>query len=260
MKYVFHCRVCGDTDVNSRPAIIAPFVTEMIHGMSPQPTTCLYGLPNHCNYMPCRTLICAGCGFVGSNAMFDDAEMDRLYVDYRGSKYTACRRRYEPDYCPERYGVRMAYVDMCVVPFINAHTHGLETCIDYGGGDGVNTPNVCAQIEVYDVSNVASVYPATSSLHRCDIIVCMQVLEHVTDLHALLQSIRGHARYYYFEVPHEPHGHARELWHEHINSFTLGSFEKLLSMHFNVTSMTSQQIESGSIVQAMCVDQLPVPQ
>jgi len=73
-----------------------------------------------------------------------------------------------------------------------------------------------------------------------DVLVCMQVLEHVADPLALLQDIAthmGHQTLLYLEVPHEAlvreHAPGANLapltrhWHEHVNFFTEASVRRL---------------------------------
>lgn len=233
MKFVKTCRSCDSSECITKPAILAPFLVKRIFDMEPESTTSLYGIPNQVNYFPCKTLICKDCKFVGVNITFDDEEMNNLYFNYRDDKYNQERLRFEPTYKNDVFDKRHSYVDEVSQPFIEEYTSNIETLIDFGGYDGLNTPNVGARRFVYDICNVESHVPITDTLFNCDIITCMHVIEHAPNPNKILEEIKGKAKYYYFEVPKE-NTENKEFWHEHINCFTMNSFIHLLSKHFRV--------------------------
>jgi len=178
------------------------------------------------------------CGFVGVNIIFDDEEMARLYRNYRDDSYTALRLSYEPTYKNHVFDERHVYVDEVSQPFIENSVSGIQTLIDFGGYDGLNTPKIGTQRYVYDICDVDSKVPITDTLFKCDLIACMHVLEHVPDPNAIINEMKGFAKYYYFEVPKEG---TKEFWHEHINCFTMDSFSHLLSRHFKILAKKEEK-------------------
>lgn len=235
MKFITQCRSCNSNVCTTRPAILAPFITDRIFGMQPETTTSLYGIPNQVNYFPCKTMTCETCGFVGVNIAFDDEEMSKLYHGYRGVEYNKVRLSYEPIYQDHVFNERHTYVDEVSQPFIEAHVSNVETLIDFGGYDGLNTPAIGTKRYVYDICDVESVVPLTNTLFNCDLITCMHVLEHVSNPNTILEEVKGKSKYYYFEVPKE-NTENKEFWHEHINCFSMDSFQHLLSRHFRIVA------------------------
>ena len=233
MKFIDYCRSCDSKNCTFTPAIISPFITERMFGMKPQTTTSLYGIPNQVNYFPCKTITCKNCGFVGINILFDDDEMYKLYMNYRDEKYNKVRLVYEPNYKWDAFDIRHAYVDDVSQPFIKENISDIDTLIDFGGYDGLNTPNIGKHRHVYDICNVESKVPITDTLFKCDLMTCMHVLEHVPDPNKIIEEMKGFSKYYYFEVPKEKIEN-KEFWHEHINCFTMESFSTLLSKHFKI--------------------------
>lgn len=233
MKFIHNCRACNSDKCTFKPSIIAPFLVERMFDMVPQPTKHLYGIPNQVNYFPCKTMKCSDCGFCGINIMFDYEEMNNLYVNYREDEYNRIRLKYEPEYNCSTFNERHAYVDDVSEPFINSHIKDVDTLIDFGGYDGLNTPNIGKNRHVYDICNVESKVPITDTLFNCDLMTCMHVLEHVPDPNKIIEEMKGFSKYYYFEVPREKTEN-KEFWHEHINCFTMESFSNLLSKHFKI--------------------------
>lgn len=233
MKFLQTCRSCGSHVCTTTPAILAPFLVKRMFDMDAESTSSLYGLPNQINYFPCKTLTCGVCGLVGVNILFDDEEMSKLYVNYRDDEYNKTRLRYEPDYKWSTFTERHVYVDEVSQPFIEKHTPNIKTLIDFGGYDGLNTPDIGEYKYVYDICNVESKVPITDTLFECDLITCMHVLEHVPNPTKIIDEMMGKAKYYYFEVPKETIEN-KEFWHEHINCFTMDSLVHLLSRYFKV--------------------------
>ena len=233
MKFITQCRSCNSNVFNTRPAILAPFITERIFGMKPETTTSLYGIPNQVNYFPCKTMTCETCRFVGVNISFDDEEMSKIYHGYRGVEYNKVRLSYEPTYQNQCFNERHIYVDEISEPFILDNVSNVETLIDFGGYNGLNTPRVGTNRYVYDICNIESCIPVIDKLFNCDLITCMHVLEHVHNPILIIEQIKGWAKYYYFEVPNE-NTENKEFWHEHINCFSMKSFHNLLSKHFKI--------------------------
>ena len=161
--------------------------------------------------------------------------MGRLYLDYRDEGYNKSRLKYEPNYKWDAFDTRHEYVDNVSEPFIEENITDIDTLIDFGGYDGLNTPKIGNKRFVYDICNVESKVPITDTIFNCDLITCMHVLEHAPNPNEIIEEIKGKAKYYYFEVPNE-NIKDKEFWHEHINCFTIDSFVDLLSRHFKVVA------------------------
>lgn len=216
-------------------------MTDRMFGMKPEATQSLYGLSNQVNYFPCKTLICDSCGFIGVNILFSDEEMYNLYRGYRGEEYNKVRLSYEPTYENSIFDARHVYVDEVSQPFIEKHVSNVETLIDFGGYDGLNTPKIGSRRYVYDICDMESEVTFTDTLFYCDLITCMHVLEHVPDPNTTIDEMKGTAKYYYFEVPKESNVTNKEFWHEHINCFTMDSFSHLLSRHFRIIAKKEEK-------------------
>lgn len=240
MKFIKTCRSCGSDICITKPAILAPFLVKRIFDIEPETTTSLYGIPNQKNYFPCKTLVCGNCKFVGINILFDNEEMKSLYFNYRDENYDRERTQFEPTYKNDIFNVRHTYVDEVSQPFIEQNTSNVETLIDFGGYDGLNTPRVGNKRYVYDICDVQSCIPIVENLFKCDLMTCMHVLEHVPDPNKIIEEMKGYAKYYYFEVPKE-NVENKEFWHEHINCFTMGSFCHLLSRHFRIVAKKEEK-------------------
>lgn len=235
MKFITYCRSCSSKACATRPAILAPFIMDLMFGLKPESTSCLYGIPNQINYFPCKSLTCNTCGFVGINILFDDEEMSKLYSNYRGDDYNKLRLTYEPTYKYDIFNERHTYVDQFSQPFIENNTKNIKTLVDFGGYDGLNTPKIGSERYVYDICDVESKVPTIKTLIKCDLITCMHVLEHVPNPNLILEQIKGWSKYYYFEVPNE-NTENKEFWHEHINCFSMNSFCHLLSRYFRIVA------------------------
>lgn len=250
MKFINYCRSCYSRECNGTPAIVAPFIVDRVCNMKPSATTSLYGtLPNQVNYFPCKTLTCASCGFVGVNIVYDDEEMSSIYANYRDEKYNTLRRVYEPSYDQTVFESRHEYVDKVSTPFIlGGVTTNINTLIDFGGYDGLNTPHVGNERYVYDVCDKETILPKIDTLFNCDLLTCMHVLEHLPNPNTVLEEMKGSAKYYYFEIPKENPVN-KQFWHEHINCFTMESLSHLLSRHFNIL-----KTEENTYLQVLCDD------
>lgn len=248
MKFVYYCRCCQSKDVSGNGAILSPFVAHRMFGLPPVATTNLYGVPNQTNYFPCLSLRCKMCDFTGVNILFSDEEMKNLYSDYRGEEYNRLRVQYEPHYDPKGFDDPHPYVPE-VEDFIRKHTDGnLKRLIDYGGGDGKNTPQVAEKVYNYDIDDTKN---KVSILFNCDIVTCMEVLEHVADPQAVVRHVAGvGARYSYFDVPNCDNSVRREFWHEHINCFSEECLHTLLSQHFKRV-LVEPSLTHG-VLKAMC--------
>jgi SAM-dependent methyltransferase len=215
------CPCCGSKRSHARPAIVAPFVAERALGRAPE----------RCNLLECRT-----CGFRFFDLRLSDAEIGRLYADYRGEEYYLQRHRHEFWYSRKtnaHLGETCAIVEArcnTLRRFLENHldTSTIDTVLDYGGDRGQVIP-VGRRRFVFDLSRVASVDGVTSITSEeelggmtFDLVMLCHVLEHASDPQALVARLRPLGKEgacFYFEVPLErPHlfgivrGRLGEAW------------------------------------------------
>ena len=62
-------------------------------------------------------------------------------MNYRDKKYNEDRLAHEPTYKWDTFNTRHTYVDDVSQPFIEENMN-VDTLIDFGGYDGLNTPNI----------------------------------------------------------------------------------------------------------------------
>ena len=250
LEFADACICCGRTNLASSPAVLMPFVAARALGQEPVEITADWGLRDlrpGVAYTLCHSLQCRACGVLFLDIRFTSAQMAALYQGYRDAQYTQQRDRFEPGYAATMardYTRRHAYiadVERWLQPHLPAHPRVL----DWGGGDGSNTPFLGRGIvHVHDISGAPLAAGAeragAQAKHSYDLVVCMQVLEHVADPLAVLQEIRpalAPDTLLYLEVPHEAlvrrHPHGTDLapykrhWHEHVNFFTQASLRQL---------------------------------
>jgi hypothetical protein len=191
------------------------------------------------------------CHLLFLDIRFSEAEISRLYKDYRGYEYTALRDRYEPGYSTLNEGLTQGinYLD-AIETFLAPYLPETITLLDWGGDTGVNTPFKRGDrnsIHVYDISGadttgkIRKVSRQTAADSRYDLIVCSNVLEHVPYPKQLLEDVRSAMQastVLYIEVPREnlvrdnPDPSIlltkKRHWHEHVNFFSERALMALL--------------------------------
>ena len=247
------CICCASRALSVSPAILMPFVAKRVLGHDPiriSPDWGLRDLTPGTSYTPCNSLQCQACGTLFLDYRFTDEQMHALYQGYRDEAYTQQRDHYEPGYAATvacNYLRRHAYiadVETLLAPYLPRRPRVL----DWGGGDGANTPFLGrADIYVHDISGVAVVPGATGiqtdqiRQFEYDLVSCCQVLEHAPSPLGLIGDIvplLAERTLLYLEVPHEQlvreHPASLELaslkrhWHEHVNFFTEAGLHRLL--------------------------------
>ena len=249
-----HCVCCGSADLQRSPAVLMPFIAHRIYQWAPVVIDASWGLntirSGHA-YALCHSLLCQACHLLFLDIRFSDAELSRLYQDYRGGEYTALRDRYEPGYKARNEGLTQGirYLD-AVESFLAPHLPDTMSLLDWGGDTGVNTPfklNPANTIHLYDISGaettgrISKVSRQTAAQNAYDLVVCSNVLEHVPypkDLLDDIQSVMQPSTVLYLEVPREnlvrenPDPASllgkKRHWHEHINFFSEASLKALL--------------------------------
>lgn len=251
------CICCGGQDLWSAPAVLMPFVADRALGQKPVEISADWGLRDlraGTAHTLCHSLQCPSCGVLFLDYRFTPGQMSSLYHDYRGADYTRQRDEYEPGYAATvalDYRERHPYIAQ-VEQWLLTHFSDLPRqprILDWGGGDGSNTPFLGhALVHVHDIAGttlVAGAEPANVSTKATDaggydLLVCMQVLEHVADPLTVLQELLPFMQektLLYLEVPYEKllsqHSDGINLtsykrhWHEHVNFFTRQSLLEL---------------------------------
>ena len=176
--------------------------------------------------------------------------MTSLYRCYRDDAYTRQRDHYEPGYAStvaRDYLQRHPYLDQ-VEAWLATRLPENPSVLDWGGGDGRNTPFLGrGRVQVHDISGVEVVDGAEiidlrqPGSRNFDLVACSQVLEHVPapmDLLLDILPVLSPRTLLYLEVPHESlvreHPGSLDLaklkrhWHEHVNFFTEAGLRRLL--------------------------------
>jgi hypothetical protein len=191
MHRIDHCQCCGSRSLDAFPAGVAPFITEYV----------LSGVAESS-----RLFVCRGCGFRFYETRYDDAEAARLYGDYRGERYFRARHRHEPWYTRalnDDLG-KLGGVDARrreIATWLHEHRGAISVrdVLDYGGDRGQFLPIDPGLARfVYDISAVTpdpgvTAFASAEAIgdRTFDAIVLSQVLEHVSDVAAILDHTRA---------------------------------------------------------------------
>lgn len=253
MSLAGECICCGCHALSSSPAVLMPFVAKRVFNHDPIEITADLGLrdlrPGNA-YTLCNSMQCPDCGALFLDYRFGERQMAALYTGYRDDTYTQLRDHYEPGYASataQDYNHRHPYITD-VEAWLATYLPNQPAVLDWGGGDGINTPFLETGLaHVHDISGVEVVVGAQRiereriRENHYDLVVCSQVLEHVpSPLELILEIVPTLSQdtLFYIEVPHEPL--VREFpgdlslatrkrhWHEHINFFTEAALHRLL--------------------------------
>jgi hypothetical protein len=239
------CICCDSKELISSPAIWMPFVADRAMGKPPLSIDASWGLqtiPEGTGYSTCKSLHCQACGHLFADYRFSEAEMQNLYIDYRGDEYTRLRDSYEPGYSQKNQGLTqgMGYkpqVESFLAPFL---PEAAIRILDWGGDTGANTPfeNRRQCLDIYDPSNKplqqgnALTSKQTSNTYY-DLVVLSEVLEHIPFPDQTIREVLPYmtsTTILYIEFPFERlqrnwDGNTclaaqKKHWHEHVNFFT----------------------------------------
>lgn len=187
MVEVANCVICNGTIRQLKRALVAPFVAKRIW-----------------NRMPfCVDLVrCESCGFMFYNPRLDDADLLRLYENYRSEEYQRARYASEPWYTSRfnnelasasSYKIRRAKLSGILRQHIGERK--ISRILDYGGdrGDLVAGLFEGAESFVYDISGVPAAVGVTATNEpaecKADLIVNSNVLEHIAFPRLLVSEI-----------------------------------------------------------------------
>jgi len=278
MTVARQCVVCGSHNLIKVSAVLAPFLADRIFDWKPMDIDASLGfrdIQSGHAYALCNTLCCGECQMLFLDMRFDDDEMERLYDGYRDENYTTLRSSYESGYEMINQvleGKRWDYVrqvELFLQPYLPK-----ELCIlDFGGDDGANTPFVdtANTVHIFDISGKKTLHNAVAvtideiekQQYEYSLVTCMQVLEHVSDPHQIVQQLvelSGQKTLIYLEIPletlminpKEKFYTKKRLWHEHINFFSPMALERLVLMNdLVIVDKFQTEVGSGKHIQAI---------
>ncbi len=175
------CPGCASSDLDVRPALIAPFVARYA----------LRREPEVCDLSACRN-----CGLAFFSARYEDAEISRLYEGYRGEDYFAARNKVEPWYT-RKFNENMGN-EAGIAPrrdvyqatlAAHADLSSIETVLDYAGDRGQMMEGGPGREHfVFDISGVPpidGVVPisdeASLAGRSFDVVLLCGVVEHFSE-------------------------------------------------------------------------------
>jgi hypothetical protein len=202
-----NCLVCGAADVVERPALVTAFLASRIWDRSP---------------FPARLESCKQCSFQFFVPRLTVLEQSKLYAGYRGVAYQQAREAHEPWYTAslnesldsaDSLNYRRQFVHAVLEKALAGYR--VEKLLDFGGHRGELVAGLlpAATSYVYDVSGVTPIagVESLSTPESCkaldfDLIVCSNVIEHVSDpgeTLAEIASVAGPKSKVFLEVPEE---------------------------------------------------------
>jgi SAM-dependent methyltransferase len=251
LKIASACVCCLSKSVEKAPAVLMPFIAERIFGWKPVKIDEGWGLKDIKKgnaYSLCNTLSCKRCGHLFLDLRFSDSDMAKLYENYRGPSYVAQREKYEKGYARKNLDL-LHPIDYLkdIEAFINKYVKNKKFLLDWGGGDGANTPfkNKVKKLHIFDISrsNFDSTYVSFKELseNKYDLILCRNVLEHIPwpiPFLKKISSIMNDKNFLYLDLPLEDlmvksrmdksFFKKKRHWHEHINFFSKESLEQTI--------------------------------
>jgi SAM-dependent methyltransferase len=256
------CLICNGNSLESRRALVSPFIAKRIWNRQA---------------FPIELIRCRACSFIFANPRFDPEEEKTLYAGYRGAEYQKVRHSCEPWYT-EEFNCSMFSAEVLakrrapLAAIFREHIPtSVKTILDFGGDRGdlfeglIPGSSTC----VFDISGIEPVngIKALHSREECaaqrfDLIACSNVLEHVGSPRSVVDEINRIAApdsLFFIEVPSEspfgvaalvkrfaqqlillgarprlavsilPFDFARQV-HEHVNFFSIESLTKLMQV------------------------------
>jgi len=261
MKIASACICCNSVRLRSSPSVLMPFISHRIFNWRPiliSKKWKLNTVKSGRAYSVCNSILCMDCNFLFLDMRFDDQELSKLYLNYRGDDYANLRNKYEPGYklinkvqnLPINY---IKKVENFLSPFLTSKAN----ILDFGGDDGKNTPFQDTEniIHIYDISKKPSVKNCkkvnkSNMLKKYNLVILSQVIEHVSYQKLIINEIKkllNKNSILYIELPLEKlmkkMWRDREVkkkeqlmclknkkhWHEHINFFSKKSLVKLFN-------------------------------
>lgn len=201
------CPGCGGPTRTTRGAVVSPWIRER---------AAIRARRTH-------LAVCEVCGTAAFEYRYSDAELDRIYTDYRGRSYFDVRHTWEPSYTRELNDDLGQAHDVVVsrrralADLLEAHVPSggrrLQCAVDIGGDRGQFIPEEIPRRYVVEVSGkdvvdgvVAIANPDDDRADGTDLVMMCGILEHLPSPHDFistsLHDVRwGSQRLLYVEVP-----------------------------------------------------------
>jgi hypothetical protein len=247
-----YCVCCESERLLRSPAILMPFIAARIFNWYPVEIDDSWGLKTiqkGTAYSICNSLLCEDCGLLFMDMRFSDAELGKLYSDYRGKEYSELREQFEPGYISRNNLLNEGVPFLAKIEeFIRPHLHFPIAILDWGGDTGNNTPfkEENCLFHIYDISNkpviegAVAVDAEKAALTDYQLIICSQVLEHTPYPAKVIESMKlamSADTLLYIDVPYEEYMRnsapeniltKKKHWHEHINFYSTKSLRILM--------------------------------
>lgn len=199
------CLCCGSRRLRRQVQLVSGFLAERAWNGAPQLT---------------ELVTCETCGLRFFERGLDDDEVARYYLGYRNAAYQRRRQQWEPFYTPRRHLETQAWSDSPgrlanlrqSLALARAPAR-FTAALDHGGNQGHMLAAIDADRKaVYDpsaspaVAGVESYSIASDLPGGWSLVLCCQVLEHVSSPAAYLKHIRellADGGWLYLEVPNE---------------------------------------------------------
>lgn len=246
------CIACGSHSLMVNPAILMPFIAHRALNWGPvqiDKSWNLNDIETGTAYTRVNTLACDECGTIFVDLRLGDTQMNRLYDHYRGKDYVRTRARFEPHYKQRNKLFDKPYKHIPKVEAKIKKWIGVPgSILDWGGGSGLNTPFrqtvkqiYCSDISGEDLQPGVRIFSRETSPDVFGLVVCCQVLEHVSsplDILTELKTYMDKSSFLYLDFPFEKlmqsdEGSREKIkqkrhWHEHINFFSEAGIKKLI--------------------------------
>ncbi|MEW6436065.1 MAG: class I SAM-dependent methyltransferase [Pseudomonadota bacterium] len=226
------CLIC-DGPTASKPAKIAPFLVKYCE-LDSEDT---------------QTRFCPQCDLAFSQRRLTEADVKKIYTNYRGEDYTRIRLEVEPSYerflpgfaspLSSEYMYRIR--DYCELLNVYPELGNLKSILDFGGDGNIPSRVFPGAIIATDDLNAGATYQESL---KYEMIFASNVFEHLSDPVGVLKELtqRLHPEGFIFiDVPPPFHSslangllweerHGGELYemHEHINFFSKRSLNLLV--------------------------------
>lgn len=171
-----NCIIC-ETPCKPYPAIVTGFIAELVFSKVPEST---------------NLLECPNCGLRFFERRYSDAEMSRLYSNYRGPRYFEVRHRHEPWYTKQLNELTTGSEALIrqkknsLSERLHKYCPNAVSVLDYAGDRGQYIPDDVRQKFVFDMSDAEPVQGVTKlsagdlENRRFDVVMAFNILEHVS--------------------------------------------------------------------------------
>jgi len=277
------CPCCLSKKLDRSPSILSPFLANRVFGWEPVDIDESWGLrdiKNGTAYPLCSSIQCQNCGFLFLDIRISDNELSRYYEDYQSEEFFKQREKFEPSFIERRKNFIPGMGDIAdifkymnvIEDFISVNATSVESVLDFGGKDGLNTP-LSDLVKVHHILDFNTESPVdgqsismtAASDHKYDLVVLRHVLEHCpypADILEQIKPLLNKDGFLYIELPfedimksnshNEPIHQNKKLWHEHINFFSINAIKHLLEVvKYNIVDFKVFNIPESSRVHLM---------